>query len=46
MSAAQRATERGLEATLQVTLQGLTVAEEATEQTDEVLRQTDGRAPG
>lgn len=37
----QRATKQGLEATEQVALQGLRVAEEATERTDEVLRQTE-----
>jgi hypothetical protein len=37
----QRATQQGLQATEQVAGQGLRVAEEATEQTAEVLRQTE-----
>jgi hypothetical protein len=37
----QRATQQGLETTEQVARQGLRVAEEATETTDEVLRQTE-----
>jgi hypothetical protein len=37
----QRATQRGLEATGQVTRQGLRVAEEATEYTEQALRQSD-----
>jgi hypothetical protein len=38
---AQQATQQGLEATQQVARQGLRVAEEATEQTEEVLRRTE-----
>ena len=37
----QQATQQGLEATEQVARQGLRVAEEATEKTEEVLRQTE-----
>jgi hypothetical protein len=39
--ATQQATQQGLQATEQVARQGLRVAEGATEQTDEVLRQTE-----
>jgi hypothetical protein len=41
MKTFQRATQQGLEATEQVTRQGLRVAEEATEHTEQVLRQTE-----
>ena len=41
MKAFQDATRQGLEATEQVARQGLRVAEEATERTDDVLRQTE-----